>query len=101
MLPVPLSLVSGQVRQSTRGRCGIARRWTARCGQHKEPHRSWVHNLVPKQKSTLLPWTGVLKGGLGSTRGVVLGHLARTEMLGHPEQFGVARLLEDGTGVDG
>ena len=33
--------------------------------------------------------------GLGSIRGVVLGHLARTKMLGLSEQFGVARLLED------
>ena len=38
---------------------------------------------------------GVLKGGLGSIRVVVLGHWARTKMLGLPEQFGVARLLED------
>ena len=69
-------------------------------GQHvavniKNPNRSWVHNLGPQQKSTFLPWTGVLKGGLGFIRGFVLGHLARTKMLGLPEQFGVARLLED------
>ena len=49
-----------------------------------------------RSKSRLfLPWTGVLKGGLGLNRGVVLGHLARTKMLGLPDQFGVARLLED------
>ena len=61
-------------------------------GQHvavniNNPNRSWVHNRSPQQKSTFLPWTGVLKGGLGSIRGVVLGHLARTKMLGLPEQF--------------
>ena len=69
-------------------------------GQHvavhiKNPSRSWVHNLGPQQKSTFLPWTGVLKDGLGSIRGVVMGHLARTKMLGLPEHFWVARLLED------
>ena len=53
------------------------------------------HGRGPKQKLTFLPWTGVLKGGLGCIRGVVLGHLARTKMLGLPERFGVARLLED------
>ena len=62
-------------------------------GQHvavniKNPHLSWVHNLGPQQKSSFLPWTGVLKGGLGSIRSVVLGHLARTTTLGLPEQFG-------------
>ena len=62
-------------------------------GQHVA-NRSWVHNLGPQQKSTFLPWTGVLKGGMGSLRGVLLGHLARTRMLGLPGQFGVA---EDST----
>ena len=56
------------------------------CGVHvavniKNPNRSWVPNLGPQQKSTFLPWTGVLEGGLGCIRGVVLGHLARTKML--------------------
>ena len=76
-------------------------------GQHvavniKNPNRSWVHGRGPQQKSTFLPWTGVLEGGLGCIRGVVLGHLARTKMLGLPEQFGVARLLEckDNTSKD-
>ena len=69
-------------------------------GQHvavniKNPNRSWVHNLGPQQKSTFLLWTGVLKCGLGSIRGVMLGHLDRTKILGLPEQFGVVRLLED------
>ena len=68
-------------------------------GQHvavniKNPSQSWVHNLGPLQKSTFLPWTGVLKGELGSIRGIVLGRLARTKM-GLPEQFGVVCLLED------
>ena len=61
----------------------------------KNPNRSWVYNLGPQQKSTFLPWTGVLEGGLVSTQGVILGHFARTKMWGLPGQFGVARLLED------
>ena len=69
-------------------------------GQHvavniKNPNRSWVHDRSPQQKPTFFPWTGVLKGGLGCIRCLVLGHLARTKMLGLPEQFGVAHLLED------
>ena len=36
-----------------------------------------------------------LKGSWVSFERVVLGHLARTRMLGLLEQFGVARLLED------
>ena len=73
-------------------------------GQHvavniKNPNRSWVHNRGPQQKSTFLPWTGVLKGGLGSIRGSELGHLARTKTPGLPEQFGVARLPEGGVAV--
>ena len=73
------------------GRCGgVARRWAARGGQEKESQPVVVHNLGPQQKTTFLPWTGVLKGGLGSIRGVV-----RTKMLGLPELFRVARLLED------
>ena len=28
----------------------------------KNPNLSWVHNLGPQQKSTFLPWTGVLNG---------------------------------------
>ena len=85
-----------QIRLSTHGQM-----WNcASSGQHvavkiKNPHRSWVHGRGPQQKSTFLPWTGVLKGGFGCIRGVVLGHLARTKMLGLPERFGVARLLED------
>ena len=54
-----------------------------------------MHGRGPQQKSTFLLWTGVLKGGLGCIRGVVLGHLARTKILGLPERFRVARLLED------
>ena len=54
-----------------------------------------MHGRGPQQKSTFLLWTGVLKVGLGCIRGVVLGYLARTKMLGLPERFGVARLLED------
>ena len=39
-------------------------------GQHvavniKNPNRSWVHDRGPQQKSTFLPWTGVLEGGNG------------------------------------
>ena len=94
--PVPLSLVSG---------AGTAvHTWVdvelRVIGQHvavniKNPNRSWVHDRGPQQKSTFFPWSGVLKGGLGYIPGVVLGHLARTKMLVLPEQFGVARLLED------
>ena len=85
-----------QLRQSTRG-VDVELRVI---GQHvavniKNPNRSWVHNLGPQQKATFLPWAGVLKGGLGSIRGVALGHLARTKMSGPPEQFWVVRLLED------
>ena len=46
--PVPLSLVSGAKHDCPHlGRCGIARRWAARCGQHKEPElivgaQSWT-----------------------------------------------------------
>ena len=95
--PVPHSLVSS-------GAGAIVHTWVdvevRVIGQQsavnmKNPNRSWVHNLGPQQKSTLLPWTGVLKGGPGSIRGVMLGHLAGAKMLGLPEQFGVARLLED------
>ena len=62
-------------------------------GQHvavniKNPNRSVVHNHGPQLQSTFLPWTGVLKGGLGSIRGVVLGHLARTKMLGSQNNLG-------------
>ena len=91
--PVPLSLVSGA--GTTVHRCGIARRWAARCGQHEEPQpamgaRSWSTRKVD------FPFLdGVIKGGLCSIRGVVLGHLSRTKMLGLPEQLGVARLLDD------
>ena len=94
--PIPISLVSGADT--------AVHTWVyvelRVIGQHvavniKNPNLSWVHGRVPQQKSTFLPWTGVLKGGLGCIRGVVLGHLARTKMLGLPERFGVARLLED------
>ena len=94
--PVPLSLVSGA--------SSTVHTWVdvelCVVGQQvavnlRNPSRPWVHNLGPQQKSTILPWTGVLKGGFGSIRGFVLGHLARTKMLGLQEQFGVARLLED------
>ena len=85
--PVPLSLVSG-AGTTVHTWVDVELRVV---GQHvavniKNPNRSWVHNLGPQQKSTFLPWTGVLKGGLGSIRGVVLGHLARSKMLGLPEQ---------------
>ena len=48
-------------------------------GQHvavniQNPNRPWVHNFGPQQKSAFRPWTGALKGGLGSIRSVVLGH---------------------------
>ena len=75
--PVPLSLVSGAGAS--------VHTWVDEelrvIGQHvavniKNPNRSWVHNLDPQQESTFLSWTG----GLGSIRGVVLGHLARTKM---------------------
>ena len=80
--PVPLSLVSGAGAS--------VHTWVDEelrvIGQHvavniKNSNRSWVHNLDPQQESTFLPWTG----GLGSIRGVVLGHLARTKMLGLPD----------------
>ena len=94
--PVPLSLVSG-ASSTVHTRVDVELRVV---GQQvavniKNPNRPWVHNLGPQQKSTFLPWTGVPKGGLGSIRGVVLGNLARTKMLGLLGQFGVARLLED------
>ena len=98
--PVPISLVSGaDTAVHTWGDVELRV-----VGQHgavniKNPNRSWVHNRGPQLKSTFLPWTGVLKGGLGSIRGVVLGHLARTKMLGLLEQVGVARLLEGCGGV--
>ena len=94
--PVPISLVSG-ADTAVHTWVDVELRVI---GQHvavniKNPKRSWVHNRGPQQKSTFLPWTGVLKGGMGSSRGMVLCHLARTKMLGLLEQFGVARLLED------
>ena len=94
--PVPLSLVSG-AGTTIHTWVDVELRVV---GQHfavniKNPNQSWVHSLGPQQKSTFFPWTGVLKGGLGSISGVVLGHLARTKMLGLPEQFGVPRRLED------
>ena len=94
--PVPISLVSG-ADTAVHTWVNVELRVI---GQHvavniKNPNRLWVHNRGPQQKSTFLPWTGVLKGGMGSISSVVLGHLARTKMLGLPEQFGVARLLED------
>ena len=94
---VPISLVSG-AGASVHTMVNVELRVA---GQHvavniKNPNRSWVHGRgPPQQKSTFLPWTGVLKGGLGSIRCVVFGHLARTKMLELPERFGVARLLED------
>ena len=94
--PVPISLVSGAdtaVHTWVDVELRVVRQHVA--VNIKNPNRSWVHNLGPQQKSIFLPWTGVLEGGLGSVRGVVLGHLARTKMLGLPEQFWVARLLED------
>ena len=86
--PVPLSLVSG-AGPAVHTWVDVELRAN---GQHvavniKSPNRSWVHARGPQQKSTFLPWTGVLKGGLGCIRGVVLGHLARTKMLGLSEQF--------------
>ena len=77
------------------GRCGAAHCWATRGGQHQESKsvmgaQSWSAAEVDD-----LPWAGFLKGGLRSLREIVLGHLARTRMLGLPEQFGVARLLED------
>ena len=83
-----------EVRQSTRGLMWNCASLGSTLRSTKNTNRSWVQNLGPQQKSTFLPWTGVLKGGLGSIRGVVLGRLARSKMLGLPEQFGVARLLE-------
>ena len=94
--PVPLSLVSG---------AGTAvHTWVdvelRVMGQHvadniKNPNRSWVHDRGPLQKSTFLRWTGALKGGWAAFGVWYWVHLARTKMLGLPEQFGVARLLED------
>ena len=68
--PVPLSLVSGA--GSTVHTCvDVVLRVV---GQHvvvniKNPNRPWVHNLGPQQKSTVLLWTKILIGGLGSIRG--------------------------------
>ena len=94
--PVPISLVWG-ADTAVHTWVGVEFRVV---GQHvavniKNPSRSWVHNRGLQQKSTFLLWTGVLQAGLGCIRGVVLGHVARTKMLGLPEQFGAARLLED------
>ena len=94
--PVPLSLVSG-ASSTVHTRVDVELRVVGQqvAVNMKNPNRPWVHNLGPQQKSTFLPWTGVPKGGLGSIRGVVLGHLARTKMLWLLGQFGAARLLED------
>ena len=75
--PVPISLVSG-ADTAVHTWVDVELRVVP---QHvavniKNPNRSWVHNRCPQQKSTFLPWTGVLKSGMGSIRGVVLGHLA-------------------------
>ena len=71
--PVSLSFVSGagaSVHTWVDVKLRIA-------GQHvavniKNPNRAWVRNFGLQQKSTFLPWAGVLKGGLGPIRGVVL-----------------------------
>ena len=85
---VPISLVSGAdtaVHTLVDVELRVIRQHVA--VNVKNPNRSWVHKRGPQQKSTFRPWTGALQGGLGSIRGVVLGHLARTKMLGLPEQF--------------
>ena len=56
--PVPLVGIGEQARLSA----------LRVIGQHvavniKNSTRSWVHNRGPQQKSTFLPWTGILKGG--------------------------------------
>ena len=55
----------------------------------KNSNWSWVQSRLS------FPGLVFSKGGLGSIRDDVLCHLARTKMLGLPEQFWVARLLED------
>ena len=94
--PVPISLVSG-ADTDVHTWVDVELRVV---GQHvavniKNPNRAWVHNRGPQQKSTFLLWTTILKNRFNSIQNVVLGHLARTKVLGLPEQFGVARLLED------
>ena len=56
-------------------------------GQHvavhiKNPNRSWVHDRGPQQKSTFLPWTGVLEGGMGSIRGRCAGSFGKNQDVG-------------------
>ena len=61
--PVPISLVSGADT--------AVHTWVV-----VELRVIGQHVAVPQQKSTFLPWTGVLKDGMGSIRSVVLCHLA-------------------------
>ena len=51
--------------------------------------------MVHSRTRFSFPGLVFLKSGLGSIRGVVLGPVARTKMLGLPEQFGVAPPSED------
>ena len=81
----------GQARLSTRG-------WTWSCALLPNMLRSMSRIRIGHGCTAGIDFpslAGVLKGGLGCSRSVVLGHLARTKMLGLQEQFGVARLLED------
>ena len=85
---VPLSLVSG-AGTAVHTWLDVELRVV---GQHVAVN---IKNPNRQQKSHFLPWTGVRKGGLGSIWDVVLGHLARSKMLGLPEQLWAACLLED------
>ena len=81
--PVPISLVSGaDTAVHHVDRCGIALRWAARCGQHQESE-----SIVGAQSGS------AAKVDFSSLDLVFLK--LGTKMLGLPEQFGVARLLED------
>ena len=82
---VPLSLVSG-ARTTPHTWVDVELRVI---GQHvavniKNPNRSWVHNLGPQQKSTFLPWAGVLKRWTGSHSGCHAGSPGQNQDIGAP-----------------
>ena len=72
--PYPLIGVGREHDNPHMDRCGIARRWAARCGQHREsPNGHRCTTLVHNKSRLSFPWTGVLKGALGSIRGSCAG----------------------------
>ena len=70
------------------GRCGDEHCWATRGGQHQESKSVMGAQWWSAAEVDDLPWAGVLKGGLRSLRGIVLGHLARTRMLGFLSTLG-------------